>query len=274
MQINRNDVFYSSDDGIAATEKRTVHSASAHRHNPFRCGRRIVGAQQRFTHVLSHRARDKQHVGMPRRGDETHAEALEIVERVVQRVDFQFAAIARAGVDLTNGERTPEPRASGAVHVRGEFGERGLVRPRRGLRQRCVRNAFEQSAAHDYRSCPEYEQLNDLLQIGKSAMMLPSIAVSSSGHWNQDASRRWHRATVPSALSRSQTSTSPRNASTSAKPSLAPCVVKTVRTSPGGSESSNCSSIDRLCSTSRMRIQTRALTSPASRTGTSKRSRS
>ena len=33
------------------------------------------------------------------------------------------------------------------------------------------------------------EQLKDLLQIGKSATMLPSIAASKSGHWNQDESR-------------------------------------------------------------------------------------
>ena len=33
-----------------------------------------------------------------------------------------------------------------------------------------------------------------MLQSGKSATMLPSIAASSSGHWNQDGSRRWQRA--------------------------------------------------------------------------------
>ena len=27
--------------------------------------------------------------------------------------------------------------------------------------------------------------------------MLPSIAASSTGHWNHEASRRWQRATVP-----------------------------------------------------------------------------
>ena len=27
--------------------------------------------------------------------------------------------------------------------------------------------------------------------------MFPSMAASSSGHWNQDGSRRWQRATVP-----------------------------------------------------------------------------
>ena len=55
--------------------------------------------------------------------------------------------------------------------------------------------AIRECAAH-HRSCPEYEQLKLLLHSGKSATMLPSIAASSSGHWNQDASRRWQRSTL------------------------------------------------------------------------------
>ena len=39
-----------------------------------------------------------------------------------------------------------------------------------------------------------------MLQSGKSATILPSIAASSSGHWNQDGSRRWQRATRPSSV--------------------------------------------------------------------------
>ena len=61
-----------------------------------------------------------------------------------------------------------------------------------------------------------------MLQSGKSATMLPSIAASSSGHWNQDGSRRWQRSISPSAPMRTATSTSPRKPSTSASPSRAP----------------------------------------------------
>src|SRR5438105_262641 len=49
--------------------------------------------------------------------------------------------------------------------------------------------------------------------------MLPSITASSSGHWNHEGSRRWQRATVPSAATRTQASTSPRKPSASAMPS-------------------------------------------------------
>src|SRR5204863_5002500 len=94
----------------------------------------------------------------------------------------------------------------------------GVVDRRRRLRQRHLHQALEQELPHQ-RSCPEYEQLNDLLQSGKSATMLPSIAASSSGHWNQDGSRRWQRATRPSVPMRTQRKISPRKPSTSATPS-------------------------------------------------------
>ena len=52
--------------------------------------------------LLGDRAGDQQHIGMPRRGDEAQAEALQVVERVVERVDFQLAAVAGAGVHLAD----------------------------------------------------------------------------------------------------------------------------------------------------------------------------
>ena len=118
---------------------------------------------------------------MARRGDEAQAETLEIVEGVVERVDFQLAAVAGAGIHLADREAAAEPAPRRALDAGRQFGERGVVRRRRRFGQRGVRQAFEQCPAHQ-RSCPEYEQLNDLLQSGKSATMLPSIAASSSGH--------------------------------------------------------------------------------------------
>ncbi len=95
--------------------------------------------------------------------------------------------------------------------------------------------------------------------------MLPSITASSSGHWNQDGSRRWQRAMRPSPSSRSQTRMSPRKPSTIAMPSRgAPALGSaTSRIGPPGSRSRICSISARLCSTSWMRTQTRALTSPS-----------
>jgi hypothetical protein len=43
-------------------------------------------------------------------GDEADAEAFEVVIGVVEGVDFEFAAVARTGVDLANGQRLAENR--------------------------------------------------------------------------------------------------------------------------------------------------------------------
>ena len=58
---------------------------------------------------------------MARRSDKAQPEALEIVERVLQRVDFQLAAVARAGVDLADRERAAEPAFGGAVDAAGKL---------------------------------------------------------------------------------------------------------------------------------------------------------
>ena len=57
---------------------------------------------------MGHRPGDEQHVGVARRGDEPDAEALDVVDRVVERVDLQLAAVARSGVDLADRQRAAE----------------------------------------------------------------------------------------------------------------------------------------------------------------------
>ena len=101
--------------GVAAGEDAAVGGAIADRHHPFRVRRRGVGALQRLAHVLGDRAGHQQHVGMARRGDEAQAEALEIVEGVVERVDLELAAVAGAGIDLADREAAAEPPPRGAI---------------------------------------------------------------------------------------------------------------------------------------------------------------
>ena len=45
---------------------------------------------------------------MARRGDEFDAAALDVVMRVVQRVDLEFAAVARSRVDHADAQRAPQ----------------------------------------------------------------------------------------------------------------------------------------------------------------------
>src|SRR6478735_485570 len=204
---------------------------------------------------------------MTRRRRKFDAEALDIIDRVVERMNLQLAAVARASVDLADGDRTAEQPARANFERLAELGQnRVLVRQRLGVRlrrgdsHRPREQRFQQQGAHQ-RSCPEYEQLNDLLQSGKSATMLFSIAASNSGHWNHDASRAWARAMRPPSM-RTETSTSPRKASVMAMPSPEPSRSST-RAGPDGRLPSQCRNSAMLCSTSRIRTQTRASTSPA-----------
>ena len=64
---------------------------------------------------------------MARRGDEAKAEPLDVVEGVAERVDLEFAGVARARVDVPDREAAPERRAAAAFTVRGEGRELGIV---------------------------------------------------------------------------------------------------------------------------------------------------
>ena len=108
---------------VAAGEDAAVGRAGARSDDPFGRGRCVIGAFQRLAHVMRHRARHQEHVGVPGRGDETEAEPLEIVEGVAQRVELELAAVAGAGVDMPDGETPSERPLGGLPDRRRECGE-------------------------------------------------------------------------------------------------------------------------------------------------------
>ena len=124
VQIDGNDILDGSCTGIAAGENAAIGGAIPQRHHPFRLRRRGIGALQRLAHVPGHRAGDQQHIGMAGRGHEFQAETLDVVDRIVDGVDLQLAAIAGSGIDLADGQGPAEPRRAPAGQALGEFGER------------------------------------------------------------------------------------------------------------------------------------------------------
>ncbi len=64
--------------------------------------------RKREFHIARDRTGDQQHVGMARRGDEVNAEALDVVDRVVQRNDLLLTSVAGARVHLANRQRPAE----------------------------------------------------------------------------------------------------------------------------------------------------------------------
>ena len=95
-----------SDDAVSAGKDAAIMGTVTDRDNDFRRGRRFIGALEWVCHVARHRAGHEQTIGMARRGDEMHAEAFDIVVRIIQRADLQLATVARSGVHFANVQRS------------------------------------------------------------------------------------------------------------------------------------------------------------------------
>src|SRR6516165_9011651 len=139
VEIDRNDRGDGAGDSIAAGENATVERAIADRDDPFRIRRCLIGALERLAHVAGDGPRDEQHIRMARRGDEAKPETLEIIEGVVERVDFELAPVAGACVDLADRKAAAETAACRLAYAPGELLESRLVGPGRGLGQRAAR---------------------------------------------------------------------------------------------------------------------------------------
>ncbi len=265
-----------ADRGVALGEHAAARGAIADRDHPFRRGRRGVSALQRDPHVVGHRPGHQQHVGVARRGRELDAEALDVIDRVVERVDLQLAAVAGAGIDLADGDRAAEQPA--CPHLQRARRARPGSRPRSAARRiaaapdghRALRTAIG-AAACASEVVPRIGAIERLVaerEVGDDVAFDRGL---QQRPLEPRASRAW-RARCGRRRSARQTSTSPRNASIMATPSRVPRRRQPTRhRAPPADRQASCSSSAMLCSTSRMRTQMRASTSPAVSTGTSKR---
>ena len=137
--------------GVASSEHAAVDGAVAHSDNPFWRGRRIVCPKERFAHVFRNRPRDEQDVRVPRGRDNSDPDAFEIVEGVVQRVNFELAAIAGPGIDLTNSETATQSALGGGIELGRKVGHFRVVECREALCQGHSNQTLEQKLAHDDR---------------------------------------------------------------------------------------------------------------------------
>src|SRR4029077_18179477 len=121
VQINGNDGAHAPRYRVAWGEKPAIEGAVSNRYDPFGRRRRVVGALQRLAHVLGDGACDHQHIGMPRGGDKAQAKSFEIVERVLQGVDFELAAIAGTRINLANRKAAAQPPACHCIEPGGKL---------------------------------------------------------------------------------------------------------------------------------------------------------
>ena len=83
-------------------EDSAAATACADRDDQLRRGCGVIGLAQSQFHISRNRPGHQQHIRMTRRGDKVKAEPFEIVNRVVQAYDFEFAPVARTGVHFAD----------------------------------------------------------------------------------------------------------------------------------------------------------------------------
>jgi len=106
--IDRNHRGDPTASSIGLAEYATGAPAVADRNDELRVRRCIVGAAQRHLHILGHRSCYHQQVCVPWTRDEPDTEPLDIVERIIERLNFQLAAVTRPGVYGSNTQRPTE----------------------------------------------------------------------------------------------------------------------------------------------------------------------
>src|SRR5437867_1640025 len=84
-----------------------------------------------------------------RRRHKAEPEAFQIIEGIVERVDFEFAAVARAGIDLPNRETATQTPPRCSLDAGAQLGQHLLVLDRRCLGQWATHQALEQNSAHE-----------------------------------------------------------------------------------------------------------------------------
>jgi hypothetical protein len=106
--INRDYLGNPAQGSIALSEDAARAAAISHGNYDLRRRRGVISPPEGDLHVTGDRPGDEQQVGKPRRGGKMDAEALAVVERIVDRMNLELAPVARAGIDLTDRKASPE----------------------------------------------------------------------------------------------------------------------------------------------------------------------
>lgn len=79
---------------VVLAEYATTDAASAYRDDYLGLRHRLMRLQKRELHIPRYQACDQKHVGMTRRGNELDSETFDVVDRIVQSDNLQFASVA------------------------------------------------------------------------------------------------------------------------------------------------------------------------------------
>jgi DNA-binding IclR family transcriptional regulator len=138
---------------IKATANEIIKGPGPIANHQLGCRRRLIGATQSQLHVPCNGSGHQQHVGMARAGNESNAEALDVVVGVIEGVDFEFASVAGTGIDFANAQSLAENCEDFALNLLAVDAQ-GIVARGRGFAADAVACDLSEDAPHQ-RSCPE-----------------------------------------------------------------------------------------------------------------------
>jgi hypothetical protein len=84
---------------------------------------------------------------MTRRSDEAETETLQVIENIIERMDFEFTAIAGTGIDFANGEAAAQPAAGQLIQACRQLGN-FRISLRRRLGERGLCETFQEYSPH------------------------------------------------------------------------------------------------------------------------------
>src|SRR5664280_897253 len=119
--VDRQHVLESADDVGRIGENVAAERAVAECGYDAGLRHRLVGREQWTDQPGGDRSGDKQDVGVSRGGDDVEAVALNVVEGIADGAELVLAAVARAGVDVAQRQRTRPSAAE--VRVAADRGE-------------------------------------------------------------------------------------------------------------------------------------------------------
>ena len=94
---------------------------------------------------------------MPRRRYEMQSETFQVIKGVVERVDLEFAPVARTGINLPNREAAAQTPARSAPNAGAQLSQHLFIRDRRRFGQRAAHETLEENSAH---GCPKDRDRN------------------------------------------------------------------------------------------------------------------
>ena len=94
VNVDGHDVVDASKRGVVLAKDAATDAAGTNRDYNFRFWHSLVGFQQGQLHISCDRPGDQEHIGVTRRCNKLNAEAFQVIDRIVQGNDFEFASVA------------------------------------------------------------------------------------------------------------------------------------------------------------------------------------